>query len=117
MIKKIASLLVILAVCTSVSAREIITVYSPYSPSHAGTTATRKVFDVANAAQHKYQFILEFKAGAQGVLALKEIEENPANKLAIIFAAFVDNVEKKLINESDYVPVHALGDACWAVVP
>lgn len=116
MIKKIASLLVVLAVCTSASAREIITVYSPYSPSHAGTTATRKVFEVANAAQNKYQFILEFKAGAQGVLALKEIEDNPANKLAIIFAAFVDNVEKKLINESDYVPVHALGDACWAVV-
>lgn len=116
MIKKIASLLIMLAISTNVSAREIITVYSPYSPSHAGTTATRKVFDVANAAQNKYQFVLEFRAGAQGVLALKEIEDNPTSKLAIIFAAFVDNVEKKLINESDYVPVHALGDACWAVV-
>jgi len=116
MIKKIASLLIMLGICTSVSAREIITVYSPYSPSHAGTTATRKVFDVANTAQSKYQFILEFRAGAQGVLALKEIEGNPTTKLAIIFAAFVDNVEKKLVNESDYIPVHSLGDACWAVV-
>ena len=102
--------------CTSVSAREIITVYSPYSPSHAGTTATRKVFDVANAAQNKYQFVLEFKAGAQGVLALKAIENHSASRLAIIFAAFVDNVEKKLVNESDYIPVHSLGDACWVAV-
>ena len=116
MIKRIATVLVMLAASTIVNARDIITVYSPYSPSHAGTTATRKVFDVANSAQNKYQFVLEFKPGAQGVLALKEIEDHPANKLAIIFAAFVDNVEKKLINESDYVPIHALGDACWAVV-
>lgn len=116
MIKKISALLIMLAMCSGATAREIITVYSPYSPSHAGTTATRKVFDVANTAQNKYQFILEFKAGAQGILALKEIEDNPTSKLAIIFAAFVDNVEKKLVNEADYIPVHSLGDACWAVV-
>jgi len=105
-----------LTMCVSASAKETITVYSPYSASHAGTTATRKVFDVANSAQNKYQFVLEFKAGAQGVLALKEIEYNTTGKLAIIHAAFVDNVDKKMINESDYVPIHALGDACWAVV-
>jgi len=116
MIKKIGCWLIMLAMCSSVSAREIITVYSPYSPGHAGTAATRKVFDVAKANQNKYQFVLEFKAGAQGVLALKEIENNPSYRLAIIFAAFVDNVEKKLVNESDYIPVHSLGDACWAVV-
>lgn len=108
--------MIMLAMCISVSAREIVTVYSPYSPSHAGTNATRKVFDVANASQSKYQFFLEFKPGAQGVLALKEIENDANNKMAIIHAAFVDNAEKKMINESDYVPVHALGDACWAVV-
>lgn len=116
MIKKISSLLIMLTMCVSASAKETITVYSPYSASHAGTTATRKVFDVANSAQNKYQFVLEFKAGAQGVLALKEIEYNTTGKLAIIHAAFVDNVDKKMINESDYVPIHALGDACWAVV-
>jgi len=115
-IKKISSLLIMLTMCVSASAKETITVYSPYSASHAGTTATRKVFDVANSAQNKYQFVLEFKAGAQGVLALKEIEYNTTGKLAIIHAAFVDNVDKKMINESDYVPIHALGDACWAVV-
>jgi tripartite-type tricarboxylate transporter receptor subunit TctC len=115
-IKKISSLLIMLTMCVSASAKETITVYSPYSASHAGTTATRKVFDVANTAQNKYQFVLEFKAGAQGVLALKEIESNTTGKLAIIHAAFVDNVDKKMINESDYVPIHALGDACWAVV-
>lgn len=98
------------------SAREIITVYSPYSPGHAGTNASRKVFDVANSSQSKYQFILDFKPGAQGVLALKELNDQFDTRLAIINAAFVDNVEKNLINENDYVPVHSDGDACWAVV-
>lgn len=101
---------------SSTSAKEIITVYSPYSPGHSGTNASRKVFDVANSAQTKYQFVLDFKPGAQGVLALRELTDQSDNRLAIINAAFVDNIEKNLINENDYVPVHSDGDACWAVV-
>lgn len=113
---KLLLFLIILTLSVESWARETITVYSPYSPSHAGTTSTRKVFETANSLQNKYQFILEFKPGAQGVLALKELETRPGSRLAVIHAAFVDNVEKKIIVESDYVPIHSQGDACWAVV-
>lgn len=101
---------------TSVQARETVIVYSPYSASHAGTAASHAVFRIANEKQDRYTFLLEQKPGAQGVLALKALGENKTKHLAIINAAFVDNVEKGQIVESDYVPVHSDGDACWAVV-
>ena len=101
---------------TIAQARETVIVYSPYSASHAGTAASHAVFRIANEQQDKYTFLLEQKPGAQGVLALKALGENKAKHLAIINAAFVDNVEKGQIVESDYVPIHSDGDACWAVV-
>jgi tripartite-type tricarboxylate transporter receptor subunit TctC len=101
---------------TSVQAREIVIVYSPYSASHAGTAASHAVFRIANEQQDKYTFLLEQKPGAQGVLALKSLTENKTKHLAIINAAFVDNAEKGQIVETDYVPIHSDGDACWAVV-
>lgn len=116
MFKKFGFALSIITASTILYAKEIITVYSPYTPVHSGTNASRKVFDVANNLQDKYQFLLEFKPGAQGVLALKELEENANNKLAIINAAFVDNLEKGFIKEDNYIPIHSDGDACWAVV-
>jgi tripartite-type tricarboxylate transporter receptor subunit TctC len=101
---------------TIVQARETVIVYSPYSASHAGTAASHAVFRIANEQQDKYTFLLEQKPGAQGVLALKALGENKTKHLAIIHAAFVDNVEKGQIVETDYVPIHSSGDACWAVV-
>jgi tripartite-type tricarboxylate transporter receptor subunit TctC len=101
---------------TSVQARETVIVYSPYSASHAGTAVSHAVFRIANEQQDRYTFLLEQKPGAQGVLALKALGENKTKHLAIINAAFIDNVEKGQIAESDYVPVHSDGDACWAVV-
>ena len=100
----------------SAQAREIVIVYSPYNATHAGTAASHAVFRTANEQQDKYTFVLEQKPGAQGVLALKALGENKAKHLAIINAAFVDNSEKGQIIESDYVPIHSDGDACWAVV-
>lgn len=114
--RKMLTALILCLATASALARETITVYSPYSAGHAGTNASRRVFEAANSMQDRYQFVLDFKPGAQGVLALKEISEQPGTRLAIINAAFVDNVEKNLINEHDYVPVHSDGDACWAVV-
>jgi len=100
----------------SAQARELVVVYSPYNASHAGTAASHVVFRIANEQQDKYTFVLEQKPGAQGVLALRSLNENKTKHLAIINAAFVDNVEKGQIIESDYVPIHSDGDACWAVV-
>lgn len=90
---------------------EIIKIYSPYSPGHSGTSPMRRIIDQSNANQSIYKFILEFRPGANQLLAVKAI--NPENSLAIIAPAFVENVAAGKLNQNDYVPVHALGDACW----
>lgn len=113
---KLFAIIFSVLLAATVQARETVIVYSPYSASHAGTAASHAVFRIANEQQDKYTFLLEQKPGAQGVLALKALNENKTKHLAIINAAFVDNIEKGLIVESDYVPIHSDGDACWAVV-
>lgn len=94
-------------------ATESIKIISPYSPGHSATPALLKIIDTANANQNIYKFVLEFKPGGNQTIALKSLD---SNSLAIIAPAFVENIDSGLINENDYQPVFALGDACWAVV-
>jgi tripartite-type tricarboxylate transporter receptor subunit TctC len=95
-------------------AAEVIKIYSPYSAGHSGTPALRKVIETANANQNIYTFVVEFKPGGNQIIAVKSID--PDNSLAIIAPAYVDNIATGKLKESDYIPVHALGNACWAVV-
>ena len=97
----------------SVQANETIKIISPYSPGHSGTPALLKIIDQANASQNVYKFVLEFKPGGNQVIAVKSLD---ANSLAIIAPAFVENVASGQLNEREYAPVYAFGDACWAVV-
>lgn len=97
-------------------AQETITVYTPYSASHGGNTAFQRVLDRANEMQKDYRFQFELKPGAQGLIALKTAAEHPDSRLAIINAAFVELLENNLITESEWAPVHAIGEACWAVL-
>ena len=108
-------LLVVLSMLASslAYASETIKIYSPYSPGHSGTPALLRIIDEANASQNLYRFNLEFKPGANQLLAVRALDEK---SLAIIAPAYVENVQEGKINERDYVPVHAFGDACWAVV-
>lgn len=94
-------------------ATETIKIYSPYSPGHSGTPALLKIVDQANTDQKIYKFVVEFKPGGNQIIAVKNIDES---SLAIIAPAFVENVEAGKLVESDYRPVYAFGDACWAVV-
>ena len=94
-------------------AAETIKIYSPYSPGHSATPALFRIIDEANASQNVYKFALEFKPGANQLLAVKALDDK---SLAIIAPAYVENVQEGKLNEKDYVPVHAFGDACWAVV-
>lgn len=110
--KLIKGLLILLA-CGSAWASETIKIYSPYSPSHSATPAMFKILDEANKSQSVYNFVLEFKPGGNQIIALKSMD---ANSLGIIAPAFVENVDSGRLKESDYVPIHALGDACWAVI-
>jgi tripartite-type tricarboxylate transporter receptor subunit TctC len=93
---------------------EIIKIYSPYSPAHSGTPALFKIVDSANSAQNIYKFVVEFKPGGNQIIAVKSID--PENSLAIIAPAFVDNIATGKLNANDYVPVYALGDACWVAI-
>lgn len=104
----------LLMLASSVSyALETIKIYSPYSPGHSATPALFKVVDEANAMQSIYKFVVEFKPGGNQVIAVKSLDDN---SIAIIAPAYVENVAAGRLNENDYVPVYAFGDACWAVV-
>jgi tripartite-type tricarboxylate transporter receptor subunit TctC len=105
--------LALLVLCSSAFAGETIKIYSPYSPAHSATPALFRVIDEANSTQSTYKFAVEFKPGGNQIIAVKSLDEN---SLAIIAPAYVENIESGKLIETDYVPVHAFGDACWAVI-
>jgi hypothetical protein len=110
------SILVFLAFIGNTTAAERITVLSSATASQPNTAPLLKTLDVANASQSKYEFVLDFRPGGAGVIALKAMDQNPLNRLATVAPAFVENAKSGLINESDYVAISTQGDACWAVI-
>lgn len=98
------------------NAKEVITVMSIYGPSAAMAGFWRTVLNQANENQDKFQFILEPKPGAGGLLAIQEMDRSVNNKLAIISAPFVDLFERGRINKNDYVPISSSGDTCWVIM-
>ena len=110
---KLAGLIIGALLSANVYAQETVRIYTPYSPSHSGTPAMLRIIDEANKSQNIYKFMLEFKPGGNQVIALKSMDEN---SLAIIAPAFVENVNKGLVKEEDYIPIHSIGDACWTVI-
>ncbi len=109
-------LTLILSLSSLAYAGETITVQFSASASQPNSAPYLKMLEVANKLQNKYDFVLEFKPGANGVLAIKAMDQNPTTRLATIAPAFVENSKQGLINENDYVPVATQGDACWAVI-
>lgn len=97
-------------------ASETIWIKSPYSPGHSATPVMLKLVEDINQKQTKYKFILEFKPGGNQAIAVRDIHNAPGSSLAIIAPAFAENIEQGLLDKSDYVPIFALGDACWAVI-
>ena len=95
---------------------EVITIKSPYTAQHAGHAALYKIIEKANIAQTQYNFILELKPGANGLLAVKDMDRTPDTSLALINAGYVQNIIDNMLNEANYVPVMSLGDACWFIV-
>ena len=112
--KKLLTILLFLS--GTAFAREQIIVEFNASASQPNAAPYLKMLEIANTLQNKYDFILEFKPGANGVLALKAMDQSPANRLATTAPAFVENAKAGLINEVDYVPIATQGDACWAVI-
>ena len=111
---KVIVLMFLMLANFQIFAAENIKIYSPYSPGHSATPAMLKIIDEANSSQNIYKFSLEFKPGGNQIIAVKSLDN--VNSLAIIAPAFVENVASGQLNEKDYVPMYALGDACWAVI-
>lgn len=110
-------LFAVLALISSLSyGAENIAIISPYSPTHSGTPAMQRIVATANQMQKRYNFILEFKPGGEQIMAVKHMDEQPGSRLAIVAPKFVEHVQAGRLRRDDYVPVHALGDACWAVI-
>lgn len=110
--------LVALIATVSISAHsaETISIASPYSANHSGTAAMYRILEQANRDQNRYNFILEFKPGGEQIIAIKYMDEQPQSRLAIVAPKFVEHVTSGRLNQQDYDPVWALGDACWAVI-
>lgn len=115
MIKSI-SLVIALFFAGSSWAREPITIYFNTAVTASNYASYLKAVAIANKNQNKYQFQIEVKAGANGLLAVRAMDEKPESSLATAAASFVENARAGLINEKDYVAVAAQGDACWGVI-
>lgn len=113
--KKIIGL-ILATLATSALAQTTIGIQNPYSPSHSATPALIKIVETANQSQADYKFVIEFKPGGNQTIALKQLDQDPQNRLAIIAPAFVENTRNGSVQAQNYIPVHALGDACWAVI-
>lgn len=113
----LASIMMIIGIANSdTSAKETITVVIGAAPTQSSVPVVLKTLDKANDLQKKYSFAPEFKPGAQGVIAVRYMDLSPLNRISGIAASFVENVKSGQLVESDYAPVSAQGDACWAVI-
>jgi tripartite-type tricarboxylate transporter receptor subunit TctC len=105
---------IIMAISTSVSASETITIRSPYDHNHAGNSALQSIIQVANQNQSEYKFVLISHPGGQGTVALSKVE--PLKDIALIHPSFVQNSIAGTVKEKNWVPVGALGDACFLLL-
>lgn len=112
--KLLLALLFLLSINTC--AAEKITVFIPYAPSASSVPAILRLVDEANKIQSAYDFIVEFKPGANQTISLKTMDQNPTDSLSLIAPAHIENYKSGIINKDNYVPIWALGDACWAVM-
>jgi tripartite-type tricarboxylate transporter receptor subunit TctC len=110
------ALMALWLISSAATAQELIKIQTPYTSTHSGTPAMIKIIEEANTIQRNYTFLLEFRPGANQTLAVKEMDNHPINQLAIVAASYVENVESGAFQDSNYVPVYSLGDACWVVV-
>lgn len=95
---------------------ETITISFSAAASQPNSAPYLRMVEVANQIQDKYKFMFEFKPGANGVIAIKNMDQSPENRLATVAPAFVENAKSGAINKNDYVAVASQGEACWAII-
>ena len=86
-------------------------------PSFGLIPSTMATLEHANASQSKYKFIIDFKPGANGLLAVKSIDKDPIQRIVGIGPHFLRHVENNTVTLDDYVPVESTGyDICTGVI-
>jgi tripartite-type tricarboxylate transporter receptor subunit TctC len=102
-----------------VSANSSINIYYTVGvgPSFSLIPSTIAALEHANATQSKYKFTIEFKPGANGLLAVKSLDKDPVNRIVGVGPHFLRHVENNSIAIDDYVPVESTGfDMCTGVI-
>ena len=112
MIKKFLVAITLAATYLGASAQQTISIVWPYSMSHGTTALMFPLLEEANKSQNQYNFILESKPGAQGMIALDYMNQQPANRMAVIAPDFVQLAYDGKIREDDYRYHVGLGDFC-----
>lgn len=115
MIKKTLVSVAFVLASMSAFAQQTISVAWPYSMSHGTTPLMHPLLQEANRLQSQYQFVLEAKPGASGLLAVNHMNQSPSTRVAVIAPAFVDLVIQNKVVESDYNYMVGLGDMCFAL--
>lgn len=115
MLHKITAIVLTMAVCFSAAAKTTITLVYPFAPNHGITPVFYPMLEEANKMQDKYEFVFEPKPGGLGIVALNYMNQNPANRIAVIAPEFIDNIDSGRLVQSDYVHVIGMGDMCMGV--
>lgn len=114
--KLIGSLLLLAASAVFAQNPEQITISFSAAASQPNSGPYLRMVDIANQIQDKYKFVFEFKPGANGVIAIRTMDQSPENRLATVAPAYVENAKSGAINKNDYVAVASQGEACWAII-
>lgn len=96
--------------------KPVITVVIGAAANQSNVPLMLKILDTANQIQDQYLFRPEFKPGGQGVVAVKYMDQEPQTRISSLANSFIENVKSGQLVENQYLPVNALGDACWAVI-
>lgn len=114
--KLLLSFITAIFMVSTAQSKEIITI-SSYTGAAASVMAhLRNIVAEANSLQDQYEFVLVPKPGAQGLIALQQVDQSPENNLALISAGFVDLYSSGQIKQNDYIPVSSQGNTCWVLI-
>lgn len=86
-------------------------------PNFGPITSLMNTLEHANASQTKYKFTIDFKPGANGLLAVKTLDKDSNNRIVGIGPWFLGHVRNGVVSINDYTAVEESGyDMCAGVV-
>jgi hypothetical protein len=97
-------------------AQETITVVNAQGPTQSMTPQIFAVVDEANKIQSKYKFVMEFRSGGFESIGVRNVLENPKNRIVTITNSVVEGESRGLVDLTKLEPLFSHGSACWAVI-